>query len=90
MWAQTIFAARPMNDGLDGLYMDLPRFGNAVRKLSPVAGVALEDDAFKWPVTYDATQATNPLGNGESVDHYTIHKQDVVQVIIDFIKSNHI
>lgn len=79
MWARTIFAVRPMNDGLDGLYMDLPRFGNAVRKLSPVAGVALEDDAFKWPVTYDATQATNPLGNGESVDHYTIHKQDVVQ-----------
>ena len=79
MWARTIFAVRPLNDGLDGLYMDLPRFGNAVRKLSPVAGVALEDDAFKWPVTYDATQATNPLGNGESVDHYTIHKQDVVQ-----------
>lgn len=79
MWARTIFAVRPMNDGLDGLYMDLPRFGNAVRKLSPVAGVALDDDAFQWPVTYDATQATNPLGNGESVDHYTIHKQDVVQ-----------
>ncbi len=79
MWARTIFAARPMNDGLDGLYMDLPRFGNAVRKLSPVAGVALEDDAFKWPVTYDASQTANPLGNGESVDHYTIHKQDVVQ-----------
>ena len=79
LWARTIFAVRPMNDGLDGLYMDLPRFGNAVRKLSPVAGVALDDDAFKWPVTYDATQTANPLGNGESVDHYTIHKQDVVQ-----------
>lgn len=79
MWARTIFAVRPMNDGLDGLYMELPRFGNAIRKLSPVAGVALEDDAFKWPVTYDATQTANPLGNGESVDHYTIHKQDVVQ-----------
>ena len=79
IWSRTIFAVRPLNDGLDGLYMDLPRFGNAVRKLSPVAGVALEDDAFKWPVTYDATHATNPLGNGESVDHYTIHKQDVLQ-----------
>lgn len=79
IWSRTIFAVRPLNDGLDGLYMDLPRFGNAVRKLSPVAGVALEDDAFKWPVTYDATQTTNPLGNGESVDHYTIHKQDVLQ-----------
>jgi len=79
LWSRTIFAVRPLNDGLDGLYMDLPRFGNAVRKLSPVAGVALDDDAFKWPVTYDATQQTNPLGNGESVDHYTIHKQDVVQ-----------
>ena len=79
IWSRTIFAVRSLNDGLDGLYMDLPRFGNAVRKLSPVAGVALEDDAFKWPVTYDATHATNPLGNGESVDHYTIHKQDVLQ-----------
>lgn len=79
LWARTIFAVRPMNDGLDGLYMDLPRFGNAIRKLSPVAGVALDDDAFKWPVTYDATQTANPLGNGESVDHYTIHKQDVLQ-----------
>lgn len=79
LWSRTIFAVRPLNDGLDGLYMDLPRFGNAVRKLSPVAGVALDDDAFKWPVTYDATQQTNPLGNGESVDHYTIHKQVVLQ-----------
>lgn len=79
LWARTIFAVRPLNDGLDGLYMDLPRFGNAVRKLSPVAGVALDDDAFKWPVTYDATQTANPLGNGQSVDHYTIHKQEVVQ-----------
>lgn len=79
LWSRTIFAVRPLNDGLDGIYMDLPRFGNAVRKLSPVAGVALDDDAFKWPVTYDASQTANPLGNGQSVDHYTIHKQDVLQ-----------
>lgn len=79
IWSRTIFAVRPLNDGLDGLYMDMPRFGNALRKLSPVAGVALDDDAFKWPVTYAATHADNPLGNGESVDHYTIHKQDVLQ-----------
>lgn len=79
LWARTIFAVRPLNDGLDGLYMDLPSFGNAVRKMSPVAGVALDDDAFKWPVAYDEDNESNPLGNGQSVDHYTIHKQDVVQ-----------
>lgn len=79
IWSRTIFAVRPLNDGLDGLYMDLPRFGNATRKLSPIAGVALDDDAFKWPVAFDSTQSGNPLGNGESVDHYTIHKQDVLQ-----------
>lgn len=79
MWSRTIFAVRPRRNGLDGLYMDMPRWGNAVRKLSPVAGVMLDDDAMKWPVTYDATQQ-NPLGNGQSVDQWTIQKQDFQQV----------
>lgn len=80
MWSRTYFAVRPRNNGLDGLYMDLPRWGNAVRKISPVAGVMLDDEGYQWPVVYDASQTDNPLGNGESVDQYKIHKQDFVQM----------
>ncbi len=60
--------------------MDLPRFGNAVRKLSPVAAGVEDDERFKYPVAYDAVNyPANPYGNGVSVDHYKINKQDVLQ-----------
>lgn len=78
IWSRTIFSERAWENPLRTLYWDLPRYGNAVRKLSPVAGVMVDDDSYKWPVAYDAGQ-TPPSGNGQSVDHYTIHKQDVLQ-----------
>lgn len=78
IWSRTIFSERAWTNPLRSLYWDLPRYGNAVRKLSPVAGVMVDDDSYKWPVAYDAGQ-TPPSGNGQSVDHYTIHKQDVLQ-----------
>lgn len=78
IWSRTVFSERAWENPLRTLYWDLPRYGNAVRKLSPVAGVMVDDDSYKWPVAYDAGQ-TPPSGNGQSVDHYTIHKQDVLQ-----------
>lgn len=79
VWSRTIFAARPYNAKFASLEMDLPRYGNAVRKLSPVAAKMIDDQRFVWPVAYDAAQTQNPLGNGQSVDHYKITKQEMLQ-----------
>ena len=80
VWSRTIFSVRDYDKKpLGGLYMDLPRYGNAVRKLSPIARDMQDDDSFKWPVAYDAGQ-TPPMGDGQSVDHYTIYKQKVQQL----------
>lgn len=79
VFSRSIFSYRDYNAPFSGLYMDAPRWGNAVRKLSPVAMEAIDNQEFAWPVTYDASQAANPLGNGQSVDHYRISKQDVLQ-----------
>ena len=80
VWSRTVFAVRNYDKRiLGGLYMDLPRYGNAVRKLSPIARDMIDDDSYLWPVAYDAGQSP-PLGDGQSVDHYTIYKQQVQQV----------
>lgn len=79
IFSRSIFAYRDYNAPLNDLYMDAPRWGNAVRKLSPVAMESIDNQEFEWPVAYDASQATNPMGNGQSVDHYRISKQDVLQ-----------
>lgn len=84
VWSRTIFSSRDYTAKFDSLRMDLPRYGNAVRKLSPVFKEAVDDARYKWPVIYDNSPATggnadNPTGNGESVDMYKIAKQDVLQ-----------
>ena len=80
VWSRTVFAVRDYDKRILGsLYMDLPRYGNAVRKLSPIARDMINDDSYLWPVAYDSTQ-TPPMGDGQSVDHYTIYKQQVQQV----------
>lgn len=78
VFSRSIFSYRDYNAPLNDLYMDAPRWGNAVRKLSPVAMAAVDNQEFAWPVAYDPTQ-TPPMGNGQSVDHYKISKQDVLQ-----------
>ena len=78
VFSRPIFSYRDYNAPLNDLYMDAPRWGNAVRKLSPVAMTAVDNQEFKWPVAYDPTQ-NPPMGNGQSVDHYKISKQDVLQ-----------
>lgn len=79
IWSRTIFAYRDYRAAMAGLEMDLDRYGNAVRKLSPVAREMQDDESFLWPVAYDANQ-TPPLGDGESVDMWEIAKQRVQQM----------
>lgn len=80
MWSKTIFSSRPASLMYKSLEMDLPRWGNAIRKISPVAKTMQDDAGNEWPVAYDAAgHASNPLGNGIAVDHYTIQKQDAIQ-----------
>lgn len=80
IWSKSIYAVRDYTSPLTSLEMDLPRYGNALRKISPVAAKMIDDQRFTWPVAYDATgHASNALGNGESVDMYKINKQEVLQ-----------
>lgn len=80
VWSRTIFSSRDYKNPLDSLMMDLPRYGNAVRKISAVAGEMVNDARQLWPVHYDAVgHSANPLGNGQSVDMYAIKKQEVQQ-----------
>ena len=80
IWSRTIFANRPYNAKFRSLERSLPRYGNAVRKLSPIARQMSDDQRFIWPVAYDAVNhAENALGNGESVDMYKTSKQEVLQ-----------
>lgn len=78
-WAETIFRIRDYKAPLSSLEWTLSKYGNAIRKLSPVAMEMVDNDAYKYPSAYDAIQSANPLGNGQSVDHYKIHKQEALQ-----------
>ena len=80
VWSRTVFSSRPYTTKFGDLEISLGAYGNAIRKLSAVSGLMLDDDQYKWPVAYDATgHSGNPLGNGQSVDPYTIAKQEVLQ-----------
>ena len=79
MWTDTIFAVRPNQRPVSTLRMDIGRFGNAVRKLSPVAKQMVNDESFLWPVAYDSSKSGKELGNGESVDMWKIAKQETLQ-----------
>ena len=81
IWSRTIFAYRDYTAPLSNLEMDLERFGNAVRKLSPVSKQMMDDESFLYPVAYDAVgHASNPYGDGVSVDMWEISKQKVQQM----------
>lgn len=81
MWSRSVFAYRDYRATFAALEMDLERYGNAIRKLSPVAREMQNDESFIYPVAYDAVgHASNPLGNGQSVDMWEIAKQQVQQM----------
>lgn len=77
--ARTIFSIRPYSASMKGLQKDLPTWGAYMRKFNIVASDWKDDDAYKYPVTFDASQTGNPAGNGLSVDPWIIQKRDFVQ-----------
>lgn len=77
--AKTIFAIRPYSASMKGLEKDMPQWGAYMRKFNIVASDWKDDDAYKYPVTFDASQTGNPTGNGLSVDHWIINKRDFIQ-----------
>lgn len=79
MWTDTIFAVRPNQRPVSTLRMEIGRFGNAVRKLSPVAKQMVDDESFMWPVAYNSAKTGKEMGNGESVDMWKISKQETLQ-----------
>lgn len=76
--ARTIFSIRPYNASMEGLEKDLPTWGAYMRKFNIVMSDWKDDDAYKYPVAFDASQ-TVPTGNGQSVDPWIINKRDFVQ-----------
>lgn len=76
--AKTIFAIRPYSASMRGLEKSLPQWGAYMRKFNIIASDWSDDDAYKYPVTFDSTQ-NPPTGNGLSVDHWIINKRDFVQ-----------
>ena len=77
--ARTIFAVRPYSASMVGLEKSLPQWGAYMRKFNIVASDWKDSDAYKYPVTYDATETDNPLGNGLSVDPWIINKREFIQ-----------
>ena len=78
VWRDTVWAVRPYDLPNSSLRMTASRYGNATRKLSPVANAAEDDPAWSWPAAYDAGQ-NPPLGDGQSIDPWKIKKSKVLQ-----------
>ena len=76
--ARTIFSIRPYSASMKGLEKSLPQWGAYMRKINIVESDWKDNDAYKYPVTYDSTQ-TVPTGNGLSVDPWVINKRDFIQ-----------
>ena len=77
--SRTIFSIRPYSASMKGLEKSLPQWGSYMRKFNIVASDWKDDDAFKWPVTYDSTQTGHETGNGYSVDPWVINKREFIQ-----------
>lgn len=76
--SRTIFAIRPYSAKFRGLEKDLPRWGAYMRKLSIADSDWADDEAYKYPVLFDAGQ--NPAdGLGGAVDQWKIKKPNVLQ-----------
>lgn len=76
--SRTIFSIRPYSAKFVGLEKDLPRWGAYMRKLSIADSDWADDDAYKYPVTYDASE-NPPTGDGGMVDQWKIKKPNVLQ-----------
>lgn len=76
--ARTIFSIRPYSAKMVGLDMDTFRWGAMMRKLSIADSDWDDDEAYDYPIFYDASQ--NPAdGEGLSIDRWKIKKPNVLQ-----------
>lgn len=75
---RTIFSIRPYSAKLKGLEFSLEKWGEYDRKISIVDSEMDDNQAYKYPVTYDGTE-TVPTGNGLSVDPWIINKRDFLE-----------
>ena len=78
MIGRTIFSTRPYSAKMTGLELDSFRWGAVMRKLSIADNEWADDQAYDYPVTYDASQ-TVPTGDGGTVDQWVIKKPNVLQ-----------
>ena len=78
MIGKTIFSTRPYSAKMTGLELDSFRWGAVMRKLSIADNEWKDDQAYDYPVTYDASQ-TVPSGDGGTVDQWVIKKPNVLQ-----------
>ena len=76
--ARTIFSIRPYEAKFKGLDMDTFRWGGMMRKLSIADSDWDDDEAYEYPIFYDAGQ-TPPDGEGLSIDRWKIKKPNVLQ-----------
>ena len=76
--ARTIFSIRPYSAKMTGLDMDTFRWGAMMRKLSIADSDWEDDNAYAWPIFYDAGQ-TPPDGEGQSIDRWVIKKPNILQ-----------
>lgn len=76
--SRTIFSIRPYSAKFVGLEKDLPRWGAYMRKLSIADSDWADDEAYKYPVTYNASE-NPPTGDGGVVDQWKIKKPNVLQ-----------
>lgn len=76
--ARTIFSIRPYEAKFKGLDMDTFRWGGMMRKLSIADSDWDDDEAYEYPIFYDAGQ-TPPDGDGLSIDRWKIKKPNVLQ-----------
>lgn len=76
---RTLFSIRPYSSKMNSLEKDSWTWGSYMRKLSIADTDWADDAAYKYPVFYDASQTSNPTGDGLSVDQWAIHKPDLLQ-----------
>lgn len=76
--SQTLFSIRPYSAKFTGLEKDIARWGAYMRKLSIADSDWADDEAYKWPVTFDASQSPAD-GLGQMVDQWKIKKPNILQ-----------
>lgn len=76
--SQTVFSIRPYSAKFTGLEKDIARWGAYMRKLSIADSDWADDEAYKWPVTFDASQSPAD-GLDQMVDQWKIKKPNILQ-----------